>query len=130
MKKLAWALALVACLAGNAFAAVNINTATAEELDALPGIGPAKAQAIVDHRKQHGPYRSVDDLKNVKGIGAKRLEKMRADITVGTPAPVPAKAAAGTVPAAGSTVAAKADPRGSALAAKGPVRSGESRPAR
>lgn len=75
MKKLTWALALAAFLAANAIAAVNINTATKEELDALPGIGPAKAQAIVDHRKQNRPFKSVDDLKNVKGIGAKRSRR-------------------------------------------------------
>ena len=123
MKKLAWALALAACLAGNAFAAVNINTATAAELDALPGIGPAKAQAIVDHRKQHGPFKTVDDLKNVKGIGAKRLEKMRADITVGSPAAAPARAAASGPPAA---TVAKADSRSPAPAVKGVVRGAES----
>lgn len=125
MKKFAWALALAACLAGNALAAVNINTATKEELDALPGIGPAKAQAIVDHRKQHGPFKTVDELKNVKGIGAKRLEKMRADVTVG---PAPAKVAAATP--ASAAPPGKADPRAAAPSAKGEVRAGEARPAR
>ena len=52
-----------------ALAAVNINTAGADELKALPGIGPAKAEAIVEYRKQHGNFKSVEELKNVKGIG-------------------------------------------------------------
>jgi len=61
---------------------ININTAGVAELDSLPGIGPAKAQAIIDYRDQNGPFRSVDDLVNVPGIGAKTLETIRDQITV------------------------------------------------
>ena len=68
---------------GVAAAAVNINTATAKELEALPGIGAKKAQAIVEYREEHGgSFKSVDELKEVKGIGPKLLEKMRPEITV------------------------------------------------
>ncbi|XXQ68271.1 ComEA family DNA-binding protein [Neisseriaceae bacterium B1] len=68
-------------------AAVNINTATAEELDALPGIGAAKAQAIVDYRTKNGPFKTVEELDNVKGIGPTLLEKLKPEATVsGTPA--------------------------------------------
>ena len=74
-----------------ALAAVNINTATVEELKALPGIGPAKAQAIVDYRKENGNFKSVEDLKKVKGIGEGIFGKLKDEATVG--AAVPAKTA-------------------------------------
>lgn len=55
---------------------VNINTASAEELsEGLAGIGPAKAQAIVQYREEHGPFESASDLGNVKGVGPSTLEK-------------------------------------------------------
>ena len=94
MQKLLPALAL-ALFMQSAWAAVNLNTATKDELVALPGIGPAQAQAIIDYRTQHGGFRPVEDLKDVKGIGAKRYEKLKAEIVV-TPAaghPSAAKAA-------------------------------------
>ena len=56
---------------------VDLNRATAAELDALPGIGPATAQAIVDHREANGPFVSVDDLEAVRGIGPAKLEAIR-----------------------------------------------------
>ena len=79
---LIWALVL-ALATQWAVAAVNLNTATKDELIALPGIGPAKAQAILDYRKANGAFKSVEELKDVKGIGAKRFEKLKAELTVG-----------------------------------------------
>ncbi len=61
---------------------VNLNRAEAWLLDALPGIGPGKAQAIVDYRNQHGPFRRLEDLLNVEGIGNTNLDKIRDLITV------------------------------------------------
>jgi len=62
---------------------VNINLAEVEELaDKLTGIGPAKAKAIVEYRKLNGPYKTVDELTNVKGIGERTLEKIRSQLVV------------------------------------------------
>ncbi len=55
---------------------ISINTAQTDELDVLPGIGPALADRIVVYRKKHGPFKTVEDIKKVKGIGNKLLEKM------------------------------------------------------
>jgi len=63
-------------------AKININTATAAELDALPGVGEVIAQRIVDYRTTNGPFRSVDDLLDVSGIGPVTLEDMRSMVTV------------------------------------------------
>ena len=85
-----WFSALLLALAAQvAVAAVNLNTATKEELIAVTGIGPARAQAILDYRAQHGAFKSVDELKDVKGIGARRFETLKAEFTV-TPAAKPA----------------------------------------
>ena len=61
---------------------ININTASSEELQTLKGIGPVKAQAIIDYRNEKGFFRSVEELINVSGIGPKTLEKIRDKITV------------------------------------------------
>jgi competence protein ComEA len=56
---------------------VNLNTATAEELQLLPGVGASRAQAVIELRKQRGGFKSVEELKDVKGIGDTALERMR-----------------------------------------------------
>ncbi len=58
-------------------APVDLNSATVEQLDALPGVGPTTAQKIVDYRNEHGPYTSVDDLDAIPGIGPSRIEQLR-----------------------------------------------------
>ena len=62
---------------------VDLNTASADELESLPGVGPATAAAIVDRRTTSGPFRSVDDLLDVRGIGDAKLAQIRPHVTVG-----------------------------------------------
>jgi competence protein ComEA len=64
---------------------VDLNRASAEELRAVPGIGPALSERIVKFREENGPFRRVDDLLKVRGIGEKSLEKMRPYLTVSEP---------------------------------------------
>jgi competence protein ComEA len=61
---------------------VDVNRASVEQLDELPGIGPTTASAIVDHREQHGPFATVDDLEAVRGIGPAKLDAIRELVTV------------------------------------------------
>jgi competence protein ComEA len=56
---------------------LHLNTATLEQLDALPGVGPVTAQKILDYRQEHGPFVSVDDLDAIPGIGPARMEQLR-----------------------------------------------------
>lgn len=62
---------------------VNLNTATLEQLDALPGIGPVRAQAILDYRAEHGPFTRIEQIINVPGIGPVTFEGLKDLITVG-----------------------------------------------
>ncbi|MGD9764223.1 MAG: ComEA family DNA-binding protein [Candidatus Binatia bacterium] len=73
---------------------VNINTASVTELAGLKGIGPAKAQAIIEHRDKNGEFKSIDDLKLVRGIGDKMLEELRPQVTVQSKSAAAAPAAA------------------------------------
>jgi len=98
MKKLVLAFILCFSFALNAFAAVNINTATQEQLETLNGIGPSKAIVIIEYRKKNGNFKTVDDLNNVPGFGDKTLAKLKPEITVSGGA-APAAATATTKPA-------------------------------
>ena len=88
---------------------ININTATSDELQQVPGIGPVTAEKILQMRKSYGAFKSVDDLLSIRGIGKKRLEKMRKYLTVGK-----------VTGAAKSPAAAKSQPQNSVSAADKP----------
>ncbi|MBV7435422.1 helix-hairpin-helix domain-containing protein [Cardiobacteriaceae bacterium TAE3-ERU3] len=67
-------------LASTSFAKVNINTANVDELSALKGIGEVKAEAIIKYRTEHGEFKSIEELTNIKGIGDSTVNKIKADI--------------------------------------------------
>jgi competence protein ComEA len=70
--------------ARQAVATVNINTASVKELDALPGIGTKTAQLIVEYRQKNGPFKKVEELMNVRGVGEKSFLKLKPQLTVST----------------------------------------------
>ena len=119
MKKIIIALfaMFLMTFAGFAAAVVDLNAATPAELNALKGVGPAKAKAIIDYRDKNGPFKSVDELAKVKGFGAKTVDKLRPELTVdGAAAPALAPVAKPTAPA----VAPVAKPIAPAPAAAAP----------
>ncbi|MDP1925726.1 MAG: helix-hairpin-helix domain-containing protein [Thiobacillus sp.] len=85
MKKMVNVLLMVVTglMALPAFAAVNINTATQSELEAVKGLGTTKAQSIIAYREANGSFKSIDDLDKVKGFGKASIEKIRTDLSVG-----------------------------------------------
>jgi len=89
-------LSLALCpLAAMALEPVNINTADAVALQQINGIGPSKANAIIEYRKEHGPFATVDDLVKVPGIGEKSLANMKPQLTAGAATAATASAAKG-----------------------------------
>jgi len=69
---------------------VNVNTASAADFEALPGIGPKLAARIVDYRQKNGPFKKIEELMNVQGLGEKNFLKLKPQLTLGsakTPAP-------------------------------------------
>ena len=153
MKRLMLAFALLVA-SSLAFAAVNINTATKEQLDALPGIGPVKAQAIIDYRNANGPFKSPEDVMKVRGIKQGEIGKIRDQISVSGATAVPAQPArepartaapatpttpaapsraaapASTVPAATPAAVPPAAPTATAPAAAGKMTADEQKAAR
>jgi len=67
-------------LSVSAWAAVDINTATQSELEAVKGIGPAKAKSIVEYRRKNGPFKKVDALAEVKGFGKASVAKLKGEL--------------------------------------------------
>jgi competence protein ComEA len=108
-------LALVALLAafGQAFGAVDVNTANVDALRGIKGIGPARAKAILDERNAHGPYKDASDLgKRVKGLGGHTVERLQAEgLSVG---PATGKPGATTQTANGSAPAKSGNAQGAA----------------
>ena len=92
MKKVLMVLVGMALVAFNAIAGVNVNTATQEQLETLNGIGPAKARAIIDYRTKNGPFKKVEELDSVPGIGQGVLGKIKGEVTLTGPTTVKAEA--------------------------------------
>jgi competence protein ComEA len=110
------ALALTLSI-GSAYASVDVNTANADALRGIKGIGPAKAKSILDERQAHGPFKDASDLgARVKGLGGKTVERLQAEgLTVGA-APKIAGAAGATT--AGSGAGVSVTPVSSSAASK------------
>ena len=121
------AIAALALSAGSVLAAgplVDINTADQKALESLPGVGPATAKAIIQGR----PYKNVDDLANVKGVGKSKLEKIKPLVTIGGQPAAQAPAAAGTAapkaattPQAAQKAPAEAKKAGKVATPAGPI---------
>jgi competence protein ComEA len=110
MKKLLLALVMWFAIYGVVMAAVNINTATKEELTTLQGIGEKRAQDILDFRTKNGPFKSVDDLQKVPGIGPGTMKPIRSQLTTTGKTVVEKPAGADTKSKMGdSTKTAKSD---------------------
>ncbi|CAH2790562.1 MAG: DNA uptake protein and related DNA-binding proteins [uncultured Caballeronia sp.] len=115
------ALALIFSI-GSAFAAVDVNTANADALRGIKGIGPAKAKAILDERQAHGPFKDASDLSTrVKGQGGKTVQRLEAEgLSIGA-APKTAAAAPGNAAPPGAANSTVATPVSASMPAKAVV---------
>jgi len=93
MKRILGFLAALLAYAGLAFGAVNINSATQEQLETLNGVGPVKAKAIIDYRNKNGRFKTLEDIKKVDGIGDATFDKIRGDIQLTGTTVVPKESA-------------------------------------
>jgi competence protein ComEA len=114
MKRFILVFLVLLTLSFSAFAAVNLNTASQAELETLDGVGPVKAQAIVDYRKKNGDFKSVDDLNKVTGFGDKTVNGLKGKVSTGAGE---AKAAPAKVDNMAKARAAKAEKATAAKAA-------------
>jgi competence protein ComEA len=124
MRKLLLALVIWFALYGVGIAAVNINTATKEELTTLKGIGDKRAQDIIDYRTKNGSFKSVDELEKVPGIGPGTMKQIRSQLTttgktvVDKPAATDTKSKAGESAKAAKSETKQAEPaKGDAMKA-------------
>jgi len=113
------ALALIFSI-GSAWAAVDVNTANADALRGVKGIGPAKAKAILDERQAHGPFKDANDLSTrVKGMGGKTVQRLEAEgLTVGAVPKTAALAILGNAAPPGAANSAVATPVSASTSAK------------
>jgi competence protein ComEA len=81
MRKLFLILVMSVAFSGVAVAAVNINTATKEELTSIKGVGEKRAQDIIDYRTKNGPFKTVDDLEKVPGVGPGLMKRVRSQVS-------------------------------------------------
>ncbi|HDH98134.1 MAG TPA: helix-hairpin-helix domain-containing protein [Deltaproteobacteria bacterium] len=82
LKSIFGSIVLVLFLFVSAFAAINLNTADKAALESISGIGPAKANAIIKYREEHGSFKSVDELLNIKGVGPKIFESIKDQVEI------------------------------------------------
>lgn len=82
MKRLFLVLVMLVAFSGVAVAAVNINTATKEELTSIKGVGEKRAQDIIDYRTKNGPFKTVDDLEKIPGVGPGLMKRIRSQVSI------------------------------------------------
>ena len=111
MKKLFLVLVMLVAFSGVAVAAVNINTATKEELTSIKGVGEKRAQDIIDYRTKNGPFKTVDDLEKIPGVGPGLMKRIRSQVSTSgkTVIDMPAQKTSTTTKTAKAAEPAKGD---------------------